>query len=765
MPGKARGRNVSRPSASRSRRPARRPQRISKGAGRPVAGRARRGASVKRIQQRAQRQRARLRIPTRAAAAPRPGAVPASAPRRVMARQRVRPSARRPVTPRARIAPGVAAGTAAVATAALVLNAARAHPDIAAETQMLQDGLSHVQTRGSFEGILAEQSQLDADLTHALDLLESARDKGFRYQKDLEDLANRAASRWQAARAGLEDQTRQEARSFGDRLAVLQGPIKQLNASLANASTAAPLIQSTQSTVNSLLNDASSLESRLRSQYDEIRTDVQELNRRLTQIHWALDQFSTARLQESRGEGLAMAVKARWDQSGKDDPEGILFLTDQRLLFERKEKEATKKVLFVTLASELVQEVLVERPLSAIAGVQAANKGLFGHQDFLELSFSDGSPRSLTLHIDGQDSADWSDLIELARSGKIAEDRSAGGGLSVAALTGPLTQANIVALQNEVDELQDEMMLQDLREDLEQLENEVRGLERALAAVRARGYVIESHLEADVAVLVSQWERVKGNAQKTLEHQAQLLGERMQAIQEQLATLIGRSGTPANARPLYMELRSAIASAEAQSDAAADTVMLQYDEYADEVEALSAHLKWVDWMIEAIATASFKLLATESGVAAVEAAYQGPNAEPENGVLFLTDQRLLWEDRVGGYQLKVESPVRSIDDLQVAHDEEDGAGNLLFKFGADAPLRSAAFDLAEPVAEAWLHMVGRARSGDYARDRAVEIDPTELERVRNAPTQCSNCGAAFTAPILRGQEEVTCQYCGVSTRL
>ena len=77
----------------------------------------------------------------------------------------------------------------------------------------------------------------------------------------------------------------------------------------------------------------------------------------------------------------------------------------------------------------------------------------------------------------------------------------------------------------------------------------------------------------------------------------------------------------------------------------------------------------------------------------------------------------------------------------------------------------ARFYTAQPIAEDWLKMVGRARSGRYASDRVVELDPDELERVNNAPTQCPNCGAAFTAPILRGQLELQCDYCGVASRI
>jgi len=309
------------------------------------------------------------------------------------------------------------------------------------------------------------------------------------------------------------------------------------------------------------------------------------------------------------------------------------------------------------------------------------------------------------------------------------------------------------------------MMLKGAQEELAEIENDVRSMERKLANLRARGYVIEKSLEADVAVLATQWDRVKGNAQTTVDSQTRLLSEQMQSIQEMVAKLVGMSKNLEAARPLFMQTKSSIASAEAQADAAVDAVLTQYDEYADEVESLTAHLEWVGWMLDALETASFQLLATESGVAATEAIWEQPGLEPENGVLFLTDQRILWEDRVGTFELKLDVPLQQVEDVQEEVDEESGQEYLVFTLGSGAPYPTARMELSMPVADVWLKMIGRARSGGYAQDRAVEIDEAELERIRNAPQQCSNCGAGLSAPILRGQTEITCEYCGLVTRI
>jgi hypothetical protein len=647
----------------------------------------------------------------------------------------------------------------------IALNAGAAHPDLSFDISSLERDLDNLESTSSLADIQSDVVNLDSELNNALNLLESARDKGYVYQSDLEDIAYQAKSQWDTVRPQVEDAVVRNSGELQSRLSTLNPSIQRLNRVVANPSSAEPILRDTTTQVNEFLRKAESVEKNIENSYDEIEKQIHQLNSRLTQIHWALEQLSEAKFELVDSEDLVMAVPTRWDKESKDDPEGVLYLSDKRLIFEQKEKVATKKVLFITTASELVQQALIDQPLAGINSVKAADKGLFGHHDFLEVQFSDPKLSAASLHLDGQDSEEWVVLIEQAKSGKLEAERATGAGLSISDLTKPLTQTDIIALQNEVNELQDEMMLKGIREELAELENDVRALERDLTGVRSDGYTVESELEDDVAILVAQWDRVKTNAETTMEQQIALLSQQMTSIQKMLSKLVAMSGDLTGARPLYMQIKSAIASAEAQADAADATTLAQFDEYADEIEALSAHLDWIVWMLEALSTASFRLLATESGVAAVEALWEAPGLEPENGILYLTDQRLLWEDRIGDYELKIDVPLQEVTNVKIEVDEEIGTEILVVAFNTSAPVPEARFQFSLPVVDEWLQMIGRARSGEYAKDRAVPLDPAELEKVRNAPQQCSNCGAALTAPILRGQAQITCEYCGVVTRL
>lgn len=744
---------------------------------RPVAPVIRRSTNLTRLEQRTIRRDEVRKVMDQVQSRPRPSVLPGLPPRKVMPNNqppvgikisqsvaRVTPQ-RAPTVPSAgqRVVTPVVTGLAALT--ALEINTNRAHPEIAAEVSSLQSDLSELKQLSSLNSIQSDMNNLDANITNISSLLESARSKGYRYQGDIDDSLTQVIYQWGSVRPQVANTITQKASMLQNSLVGLSPQVSRVNSLLSNPAPLKPLLQTLHSQVNSLLSEAQDTQRDIESNYDQVESQTLRLSSRLSQIHWALDQLAGARFSLQPGEDLIMAVANRWDKEGKEDPEGVLYLTTQRVIFERKEKVALKKVLFITTDSQLVQEVLIDQPISQIQSWNARNKGLFGHQDFAEVHFKDASLGKVSFHINGQEASYWAELFEKVRSGRIDDEKTSGAGVSFSELSKPLTQADLVTMQNDVNELVEETMLGDIRSELATLENDVTTMERKLADMRAGGYVIERNLEAEVTILTAQWERVKSNAAKTLELQARLLSEQMTLLQENLTRLLGMFDNLQAARPLYLQMKSTMASAEAQADAAQATILTQYDDYADEVQALIAHMEWVNWMLEAINTASFRLFANESGVAATEAVWLSSSGEPENGILFLTDQRLLWEDRVGTYELKLQVPIQQVLDVKKESQEGNEHEYLAFTFGSDAPYPLSRFQLALPVASDWLKMVGRARSGDYTQDRAVPLNQAELDRIKNAPQQCSKCGAAFTAPILRGQTEITCEYCGLVTRI
>ena len=69
------------------------------------------------------------------------------------------------------------------------------------------------------------------------------------------------------------------------------------------------------------------------------------------QLEWTLTQGDEAKFQLRAGEGVVIGAKATWLRSNEDHPEGVLYLTNQRVLFEQKQNVATKRFFLLPLTA------------------------------------------------------------------------------------------------------------------------------------------------------------------------------------------------------------------------------------------------------------------------------------------------------------------------------------------------------------------------------------------------------------------------------
>jgi hypothetical protein len=103
----------------------------------------------------------------------------------------------------------------------------------------------------------------------------------------------------------------------------------------------------------------------------------------------------------------------------------VLYLTDERLIFEQKEKKATKKVLFIATEKEEVQQLVFAVPIGQIEEVKASQKGFMGRKEMMELLFTPEADLSgATLRLRGADNEEWAGLIGRVKSGEIARERT-----------------------------------------------------------------------------------------------------------------------------------------------------------------------------------------------------------------------------------------------------------------------------------------------------------------------------------------------------
>ena len=172
---------------------------------------------------------------------------------------------------------------------------------------------------------------------------------------------------------------------------------------------------------------ASAADQQIRGMYQSLENQLTPVKTHLDDLDWMLTQLSEAAFKLLPSESGIMAVKASWYKEGKhsdDDPEGILYLTDQRLLFEQKQEVATKKVLFVATEKQKIQELKWEVPVASTGNVKPSKQGMLKNEDHLDLSFGDGAPiQSAHLHI-WQEGTNWVQFINRAKTKDFDQGRA-----------------------------------------------------------------------------------------------------------------------------------------------------------------------------------------------------------------------------------------------------------------------------------------------------------------------------------------------------
>lgn len=283
----------------------------------------------------------------------------------------------------------------------------------------LYDGVSFTSERRALE-------DLGAGIGALVEQTARIRERGYVYKSYIERKVETLVAKWgeaePSARYAL-DQAEYELTPGYNALA------EQLNSLVSTGRATAGQVQGLESGLSDLETRVSTSKSNAYLLYKDVSQTYYQTKAQIDQIVWLLDQLDHSSFELLAGENAIQAVEGKWWRDGDDEgPQGILYLTDQRLLFEQKEKVAKKKVLFITTESELVQQLVMANPIGAVESVKASSRGLGGHEDHLDLAFSSGDWVNAHFHLKGQDSEEWAALVKRVLNGDIQRERYSTGG-------------------------------------------------------------------------------------------------------------------------------------------------------------------------------------------------------------------------------------------------------------------------------------------------------------------------------------------------
>jgi hypothetical protein len=291
--------------------------------------------------------------------------------------------------------------------------------EIVTKIKTLQSKVGDMQEDVRLTSVLDTIEDIQSTIRGLPQRLVSLRTRGYVFEKNLETDAQVLEESWNILYPGLQAQIRTQSISLVNALRPIESQIPQLVSLSSNPMAARNLYNPIEAATNQLESKVSATKEMIEGMYDKINTQVSTLSRHIDEVEFLLKNLAEATFKLLPTESGIMAVKAVWFRIGKEqkgDPEGILFLTDQRLLFEQKEQIATKKVLFITTEKQKVQNLLFEIPVALVDKVSTSKTGMLKNEDHIDIVYQYGAPLAQTHFHIWQDCATWQGLINRART-------------------------------------------------------------------------------------------------------------------------------------------------------------------------------------------------------------------------------------------------------------------------------------------------------------------------------------------------------------
>ena len=288
-----------------------------------------------------------------------------------------------------------------------------------AKLDELQDQLGDLQESLLLTGAHNDMGDLETTLALLPAEIEQLRTRGYVFRSFLENKVNVLAEQWEEIDSRVSREVSRRQRELEREAGVAESALRQATSGRASQ------VARAESAIETLERKVRAAQSAVGAMYETLQQNVNQTQSQVEQIRWLLDQVDEACFPLYPAEDPVMACQAQYMETKKEGPKGVLYLTDERLIFEQKEEKATKKVLFITTDKEKVQQLIFEVPVGQIEEVKSSQKGFLGHKEMLELLFAPEADLSgATLRLRGTDNEEWAGLIGRVRSEEIVKERT-----------------------------------------------------------------------------------------------------------------------------------------------------------------------------------------------------------------------------------------------------------------------------------------------------------------------------------------------------
>jgi archaellum component FlaC len=306
-------------------------------------------------------------------------------------------------------------GSAAASAAGALAAASVPDPERDSKLAALKSKIAGFEDDVRLRDANREFSSIENTITKLPSEVEKVRSRGYAFRSYLENKAKVINEQWQDIRQRAE-------RTIEDESAGLRRNLDEINQMLSRVEQSGDGLSGLDSMVERLENKVESAKGSIKDMYTTLRDDANNMTSQLRDINWICDRKDEASFDFFSGESVFLAAEAEWDDGG-DKPKGFIFLTDQRLAFEQKQKVGKKFGMF---GGKEVHEKLWEATMAQVEAVEAENKGMMGGRDMLHFTLGGGaSYAKITVEVKGSaDNKDWQKQIQRIISGDVNDERA-----------------------------------------------------------------------------------------------------------------------------------------------------------------------------------------------------------------------------------------------------------------------------------------------------------------------------------------------------
>ncbi len=337
------------------------------------------------------------------------------------------------------------------------------------------------------------------------------------------------------------------------------------------------------------------------------------------------------------------------------------------------------------------------------------------------------------------------------------------------------------ALRSRFDTVYRDAGLTSISDKVNQISRDISDLPGKIAQARSRKYSFAAYLEHKAEVMAQRWNGIRADVTRTLDEESARLRQEVDRLRRRIDSADGlKASSPAALQSQLPDLERGLVSAESLLKDTQSRLENLYSTLASDVAQTMQQLTAIDWYLDQRDEASFPFLAEESLFLAAKAewAKTGKGKDDPDGVLFLTDQRLIFEQKekvgkklglFGGHkeqELEWEIPLNQVEAVKAENKGFLGGKDMLyFTLGSGAPYADITVEVKGGVAcKFWAAQIDRMIKGETNDERAIQPDPETLEAIRSAPTACPSCGGTLPQ-LVASQRQIDCGYCGAVIRV